>query len=139
MAMATKVEPAGPSAAVSAHGTGVSRIRVGLIDGLRPRREQLIGMLAKTHPDLQVVPFMHIAACIGAAAEGFDVILYCGPDDRSSLAVILESVILLRDSLDIPVVVVHAGELPVQRIAQRPGCGRAETAPAKTRRQPGAD
>jgi hypothetical protein len=115
MAMATKVEPAGLSAAVPAHAARASRIQVGLIDEVRLRREQLTAMLAKTHPDLHVVPFPHVAACLDAAEEGLDVILYCGPDHGSSLAGILESVTLLRETCDIPVVAIHACGLPVQR------------------------
>lgn len=113
--MATRVEPAGPSAASPDLGADASRIRVGLIDGLQLRRSQLIAMLAKTHPDLHTVGFPHVAACVGAATDCLDVILYYGLDDSSSLAGILQHVTQLREAFDIPVVVVHAGGLSVQR------------------------
>ena len=113
--MATDVEPAGWSIALPPRRAGGRRIRVGLIDGASPQRDLLIGMLTKTHPDLHIVPFAHVAACIDDAAERLDVILYCDGDNRSSLASILEDVTLLREALDVPVVVVPARGARAQR------------------------
>jgi hypothetical protein len=124
--MATNVEPAGWSTAWLSRCAGGPRIRVGLIDGASPQRDHLIRMLTRSHPDLHIVPFPHVAACIGAATERLDVILYCGADNGSSLASILEDVTLLREALDIPVVVIPARGAP----AQRSEAGKAATTAA---------
>lgn len=128
--MATDVEPAGWSTALRSGRAGDPRIRVGLIDGTPLRRDLLMGMLKKSHPDLHIVPFPHVAACLGAATERLDVILYQDAEDSSSLATILEDVTLLREALDIPVVVVPGRGAP----AQRRESGKATTTTAAPRR-----
>jgi hypothetical protein len=94
-------------------------IRVGLIDSFRARGDYLIEMLARTHPDLDVVSFVDAAACIELHTEIFDVILYCGPDDRQSADGIVADVNLLRRIFaGVPIVVLsgtgspaHLGEV----------------------------
>jgi hypothetical protein len=88
------------------------RIRVGLIDSFRLRRDFLIEMLAKTHPDLAVVSFADVATCIEPPAVDLDVILYCCPDDGSSVP---EYVNLLRKTFaDIPLVLLPLMGAPAQ-------------------------
>jgi hypothetical protein len=103
----------------AADRTASGRIRVGLIDSFRLRRDFLIEMLARTHPDLDVVPFVDVAACIEPPTVDLDVILYCGPDDGSSVP---EYVNLLRKTFaDVPLVI-----LPfIGALAQRSELGRA--------------
>ena len=88
-------------------------IRVGLIDSFRARRDYLIEMLARTHPDLDVVSFVDVAACLELHTEDFDVILYCGPDDRQSADGIVADVNLLRKIFaGVPIVVLPGSGEP---------------------------
>jgi hypothetical protein len=134
--MATDVEPADWSIALPSGRAGGPCIRVGLIDGAPPQRDHLIRMLTKMHPDLHIVPFPHVAACIDAPAERLDVILYCDADNRSSLASILENVTLLREALGVPVVVVPARGASAQR--GEVGKAATTTAPRPPQRGPAA-
>lgn len=94
---------------LAADRTGAACIRVGLIDSCRGRRDYLIGMLARTHPDLDIVSFPDVGACIESPTPDPDVILYCESDDGSSVANTLDDVMLLRDTFaDVPVVVLPA-------------------------------
>ena len=90
---------------LTADRASTARIRVGLIDSLRARRDYLVEMLARTHPDLDVVSFVDVATCVEPPTLDFDVILYCSSDDRWSVCSILDDVDLLRKTFaDVPVV-----------------------------------
>jgi hypothetical protein len=98
---------------LAADRAGAACIRVGLIDSFRARRDCLIEMLARTHPDLDVVSFPDIGACIESATVDLDVILYCEFDDGLPIANTLDHIMLLRETFaDIPVVVLPAVGAP---------------------------
>lgn len=86
-----------------------ARIRVGLIDCFHARRDYFIEMLARTHPDLEIVAFFDFAACIESPTLDLDVILYCDTEDSSPVSSILDHVDLLRNTFaNVPIVVLPA-------------------------------
>jgi hypothetical protein len=91
---------------------GTARIRVGLIDSFGLRREYLIAMLTRTHPDLDVVSFVDVAACLEPPTVDLDIILCCGPDDGSFIP---EYVNLLRETFaGVPLVLLPLVGAPAQ-------------------------
>lgn len=89
--------------------------RVALIDSIQFSQDCLSMALQATHPDLLIVPFDSVSACLQTDRRDFDAILYCAHDDRSSEHQMLHCVAELKQAFAVtPVVVLSDSQAALQ-------------------------
>src|SRR5690242_18571705 len=90
-------------------------IRVGLIDCLRFSRDCLVMAFGGFYPELSMVPFDSVSACIGAAAADLDLILYYSHHDSSFEALAMQHIKSLRQAFgDMPIVILSDAKTALQ-------------------------
>lgn len=90
-------------------------IRLALIDRIQFSQDCLIRAFNATHPDLQIIPFDSVTACVEAGRDDLDAVLYCTHDDGLSENQMLQGVGQLKQSFALtPVVVLSDSQVAFQ-------------------------